>query len=135
MLTYGDGVSNVDLKLLLNHHKNSENTVTLTAIQPGGRFGVLGIDGDSIIAFQEKSIEAGGWINAGFMVAESELFDYIADDGTILEREPLELLSSKHKLGVYKHYGYWQCMDSQRDKVALEKHWESGNALWKIWKD
>jgi len=135
MLTYGDGVSDVDLNTLLSHHAQSGNVVTLTAIQPGGRFGVLDIEGDSVTAFKEKAIEDGGWINGGFMVAEPELFRYIEDDKTILEREPLERLSAERKLGVYKHYGYWQCLDTQRDKVWLEDRWNKGNAPWKVWEN
>jgi len=135
MLTYGDGVSDVDLNALLKQHGDSGNTVTLTAIQPGGRFGVLEIEDKHVAAFKEKSVEDGGWINAGFMVAEPELFDYIAGDDTILERAPLERLSSERKLGVYKHYGYWRCMDTQRDKFLLEEEWAGGNAKWKVWTD
>jgi glucose-1-phosphate cytidylyltransferase len=135
MLTYGDGVSNADLNALIKQHTESGKTVTLTAIQPGGRFGVLGIEGDTVTEFREKSAVDGGWVNGGFMVAEPELFRYIENDKTALERKPLEQLSAERKLGVYKHYGYWQCMDTQRDKNMLEKLWSSGNAPWKVWKD
>jgi glucose-1-phosphate cytidylyltransferase len=135
MLTYGDGVSDVDLNALINQHEKSGDTVTLTAIQPGGRFGVLDIKGNSVTAFKEKQKEDGGWINGGFMVAEPDLLNYIDGNETILERYPLEQLSAKHKLGVYKHYGFWQCMDTQRDKGKLEFAWESGNAKWKVWDD
>ena len=133
LLTYGDGVSNVDLKKLITAHEHLSKMVTITAIQPGGRFGVLDIDEGTITAFKEKGLEDGGWINAGFMVAEPELFDYIDDDHTILERKPFERLSAERKLGVYKHQQFWQCMDTQRDKVALEKLWNNGNAPWKVW--
>jgi glucose-1-phosphate cytidylyltransferase len=133
MLTYGDGLSDVNLSALLASHERAGSTVTLTAIQPGGRFGALNIDGVSVTAFKEKADEDGGWINGGFMVAEPELFEYIADDSTVLERAPLETLSRRGKLGAYKHYGFWQCMDTQRDKVALESLWASGNAPWKVW--
>ena len=135
MLTYGDGVSNVDLNALLKQHDESDKLVTLTAIQPGGRFGVLDIDGSTVTAFKEKAVEAGGWINAGFMVAEPGLLDYIENDDVVLERAPFESLSAERKLGVYKHDGYWACMDTQRDKVALEDAWENGSAKWKIWND
>jgi glucose-1-phosphate cytidylyltransferase len=135
MLTYGDGVSNVNLNELLKRHNESGDIVTLTAIQPGGRFGVLDIDGSSITAFKEKAKEDGGWINGGFMVAESKLFDYIENDKTILERTPFERLSAERKLGVYKHGGFWQCMDTQRDMRNLEAAWASGKAKWKVWKD
>jgi glucose-1-phosphate cytidylyltransferase len=133
MLTYGDGVSDVDLTSLLKQHDKSGKAVTLTAIQPGGRFGVLDIHGEDITAFKEKAIEDGGWINGGFMVCEPELFDYIEGKDTILERSPLERLSSERKLGVYKHYGFWQCMDTQRDKHSLEMQWNNGEAKWKAW--
>lgn len=135
MLTYGDGVSNVDLKELLAQHERLGKIVTLTAIQPGGRFGVLDIDGGTITAFKEKDTEDGGWINAGFMVAEPELLGYIDSDRTILERTPFEKLSAQRELGVHKHTGFWQCMDTQRDKGALEKLWIRGDAPWKVWED
>jgi glucose-1-phosphate cytidylyltransferase len=135
MLTYGDGVSNVNLNELIKQHEESESIVTLTAIQPGGRFGVLDIEGNAITAFKEKAKEDGGWINGGFMIAEPELFRYIDNDYTILERAPLERLSAERKLGVYKHYGYWRCMDTQRDKATLEAEWASGSARWKVWED
>jgi glucose-1-phosphate cytidylyltransferase len=135
MLTYGDGVGSVDLAGLLRQHAASGMAVTLTAIQPGGRFGVLDIDGGAVAAFKEKAVEDGSWINAGFMVASPALFDYLEGDRTILERKPLEALSAERKLGVYKHFGYWQCMDTQRDKEALEKLWNSGSAPWKVWDD
>jgi glucose-1-phosphate cytidylyltransferase len=135
MLTYGDGVSNVNLNTLLKQHRESENTVTLTAVQPGGRFGVLDIEGNNITAFKEKAKEDGGWINGGFMVAEPELFKYLDNNMTILEREPLERLSAERRLGVYKHDGFWQCMDTQRDMWKLEDAWTKGKAKWKIWED
>jgi glucose-1-phosphate cytidylyltransferase len=137
MLTYGDGVSDVDLGELLKRHARSGKTVTLTAIQPGGRFGVLDIndrDG-TITGFHEKGREDGGWINGGFMVMEPGVFDYIDGDATVLERAPLERLSADGCLGVYKHYGFWQCMDTARDKGLLERLWEHGGAAWKVWKD
>jgi glucose-1-phosphate cytidylyltransferase len=137
LMTYGDGVSNIDLHALIRQHKATDNIVTLSAIQPGGRFGVLDIDDNDakVTGFREKATEDGGWINAGFMVMGSEIFSYINDDRTILEREPLERLSAEGNLGVYKHYGFWQCMDTQRDKGMLEKLWVQGQALWKVWED
>ena len=137
MMTYGDGVSNIDLNLLTNTHKQSGKTVTLSAIQPGGRFGVLDINNrdGTITGFHEKAKEDGSWINAGFMVMEPEVFDYIDDDSTIFERAPLERLSADGKLGVYRHQGYWQCMDTQRDKGALEWLWGNNEAPWKVWDD
>ncbi|GHU44043.1 glucose-1-phosphate cytidylyltransferase [Clostridia bacterium] len=137
MLTYGDGLSNVNLKELLAVHERGQSVLTLTGIQPGGRFGVLDInerDG-SIVGFQEKAKKDGGWINGGFMVAEAALFDYIENDRSVLERKPMERLSAEHKLDVYKHHGFWQCMDTTRDRFALESLWESQEAKWKIWED
>lgn len=136
-MTYGDGVSNIDLPKLIETHEKSGKTVTLSAIQPGGRFGVLDInerDG-AITGFREKAQEDGAWINAGFMVMEPEVFDYIADDATVFERAPLERLSVEGKLGVYQHRGFWSCMDTARDKNALEAEWTNGRARWKVWED
>lgn len=135
MLTYGDGVSNVDLKALLQHHQNSGKTVTLTGIKPVGRFGVLDIaSDDSILSFREKAQEDMGWVNGGFMVSQPELFDYLStNEDCVLEKEPLETLAQLRKLGIYKHHGFWQCMDTQRDKLLLEKLWAAGDAPWKVW--
>lgn len=135
MMTYGDGVSNIDIHKLVKQHKSTNNIVTLSAIQPGGRFGVLDIDENDrkVIGFREKATEDAGWINAGFMVLEPAVFNYIKEDKTIFEREPLENLSAEGKLGVYKHYGFWQCMDTQRDKYHLESIWEKNMAPWKVW--
>lgn len=134
MLTYGDGVSNVDLTALLEQHQISGKTVTLTGVQPGGRFGVLDLEGQTVTGFREKAKEDGGWINGGFMVMEPEIFDCLsAEESCILEREPLEMLAREGQLGIYKHYGFWQCMDTQRDRVRLETLWASGHGPWKIW--
>lgn len=135
MMTYGDGVSNIDISKLVEQHKSTNNIVTLSAIQPGGRFGVLDIDESDrkVIGFREKATEDAGWINAGFMVMNPTIFNYIEEDKTIFEREPLENLSTEGRLGVYKHYGFWQCMDTQRDKGYLENVWREGNAPWKVW--
>ncbi|HOA18985.1 MAG TPA: glucose-1-phosphate cytidylyltransferase [Sedimentibacter sp.] len=135
MMTYGDGVSNIDIHKLVKQHKSTNNIVTLSAIQPGGRFGVLDIDENDrkVIGFREKATEDAGWINAGFMVLEPAVFNYIKEDKTIFEREPLESLSAEEKLGVYKHYGFWQCMDTQRDKYHLESMWGKNMAPWKVW--
>ena len=136
LLTYGDGVSDVDLNALLRQHRDSGKTVTLTGIQPGERFGVLDIsvDGGTVRAFREKGREDGGWINGGFMACEPELFNYLrAEDSCVLERAPLEALAAEGRLGVYRHYGFWQCMDTQRDRGRLEQLWESGIAPWMVW--
>lgn len=133
-LTYGDGVSNIDLGALLDYHSASDVTVTISAVQPGGRYGVIDFNEKSeLVGFREKAKEDGGWINAGFMVAEPELFDYIDDDLCVLENKPFRQLSSEGKMAAYRHYGYWQCMDTQRDKGFLEERWQSGNAPWKVW--
>ena len=136
MLTYGDGVSDIDLHALLAHHKNSGKLATLTGIQPGGRFGVLDLDetGSAITGFREKAKEDGGWINGGFMALNPEVFRYLTDEeGCVFERQPLERLALEGKLGIYKHKGFWQCMDTQRDKIWLEEHWEKGDAPWRVW--
>ncbi len=136
-LTYGDGLSDINLLDLLKQHQSSNKIVTLSGIQPEGRFGVLDIDDPSktVIGFREKGKERNGWINAGFMVMQPEIFDYLENDATILEGKPLETLSAQGNLGVYKHFGFWQCMDTQRDKRLLEEYWNSQTAPWYIWKD
>lgn len=136
MLTYGDGVSDVDLNALLAQHKQSGKIVTLTGIQPGGRFGVLDLDDNSntVVGFREKAKEDGGWINGGFMVMQPELFNYLSEqEYCVLERTPLETLANEGNLGIYKHHGFWQCMDTQRDRGYLENLWASQNAPWRIW--
>lgn len=134
MMTYGDGVSNVDLKQLLKFHQRHGKYATITAVQPKGRFGALDINKlDFVERFSEKSKEDGGWINAGFMVLEPEVMQYIAGDETFFEREPLENLAQDGQLVGYKHEGFWKCMDTLRDKEALEHMWEAGRAEWKVW--
>jgi len=135
MLTYGDGVSTVDLNALLEQHRTSGKTATLTGIQPGGRFGVLDLDrsGQTVTGFREKAKEDGGWINGGFIVAEPDVFKLLGGDDCILEREPMEALAREGKLGIYKHSGFWQCMDTQRDKTKLEELWQEGCAPWRVW--
>ncbi|RSK28617.1 glucose-1-phosphate cytidylyltransferase [Bacillus sp. HMF5848] len=135
MLTYGDGVSDVDINDLEEFHKQNDSIVTMTAIQPGGRFGVLDINDSTkkVERFVEKSVELGGWINGGFMVVEPDVFDYIDGDCTIFESGTLVKLAEQGKVSPYKHYGYWQCMDTQRDKGLLESLWKSHNAPWKLW--
>ena len=138
LLTYGDGLGTVDLNALLDQHRKSGKTVTLTGVQPGGRFGVLDLDeqGSTVTGFREKAREDGGWINGGFMAMEPEVFRYLsAEEDCVLEREPMEALAAEGRLGVYKHEGFWQCMDTQRDKILLEDRWERSNAPWKVWSD
>lgn len=135
MLTYGDGVSDLNIRDLLHYHNDHRKLATMTAVQPGGRFGVLDIDvQQNITRFTEKSKEDGGWINAGFMVLEPEVFDYLREgEDLVLEREPLERLAAAGQLMAYKHSDFWQCMDTQRDKLHLESLWKSGRAPWKVW--
>ena len=130
MLTYGDGVSDVNLQELLSFHKANNCKATLTGVKPEGRFGVLDISDNKIQSFREKSQQDMGWINGGFMVLEPEVFDYIAGDETVFEREPLERLAEEGQLSCYKHYGFWQCMDTLRDKEKLEKLIATGTAPW-----
>lgn len=135
MLTYGDGVSDININDLLEFHNENKKIATLTAIQPGGRFGVLDINENyEISSFTEKSKEDGGWINGGYMIIEPEIFEYIDGDDTILERKPLETLARQGQLNAYKHEGFWQCMDTQRDKELLEHLWKNNEAKWKVWK-
>lgn len=134
MLTYGDGVSDVNLVELEAFHRKSGRVATVTAIQPGGRFGVLDIDSRACVTrFSEKDIEDGGWINGGFMVLEPAVFNYIDGDDTVFERVPLERLAAEGQLGAFKHTGFWKCMDTLRDKEALEWMWNQGKAPWKRW--
>ena len=135
MLTYGDGVGDVDIPALLEFHKKSGRKATLTAVQPHGRFGALEIGKDNCInTFHEKPKGDGSWINAGFFVCEPSVFDYIkAGDSTVWEKEPLENLASDGELGAFKHEGFWRPMDTLRDKLELEKLWSEGQAQWKVW--
>lgn len=133
-MTYGDGVSSVNINELLAFHRKHGRKATLTAIQPGGRFGTLDIsDGGCIDSFKEKKQEDGGWINGGFMVLETSVLDYIGGDECVFEKLPLETLASEGNLMAYEHTGFWQCMDTMRDKELLEKLWIEDNAPWKIW--
>lgn len=136
MLTYGDGVSDVNIAELVNYHKTTKKLATLTAVQPQGRFGVLDLDGeDNILSFQEKPKTANNaWINAGFFVLEPGIFDYISEgDQTIWERTPLMNLAKDGQLNAFKHNGFWHPMDMLKDKNDLQKLWDSGAAPWKLW--
>ena len=136
MLTYGDGVSSVNINKLLEFHKKQGKIATLTAINAGQRFGVLDInDNNEIKSFREKNDEDGSMINGGYMVLEPEVFRYIEDDKTVFEKEPLEKLAKNGQLSAYKHDGFWKCMDTLRDKNQLEEMWEKGEAPWKVWED
>ncbi len=136
MLTYGDGVGDVDIKKLLDYHNRYGKLTTVTSSKPSGRFGALNLDDDNVVkSFQEKPDGDGSWINSGFFVMEPGVFDYIEGDSTMLEREPLENLAKDNQLIAYKHYGFWKPMDTLRDKTELESLWNSGKSSWKIWKD
>lgn len=132
LLTYGDGVGDVDVRALRALHRAHGKTVTLTAAQPPGRFGRLGLDGDVVRAFQEKPAD-GGWVNGGFFVVEPAALDVIDGDDTVWERGPLETLASRGELTAYRHDGFWACMDTPRDHARLEALWSSGEAPWKVW--
>lgn len=134
MMTYGDGVSDIDMRELLRFHKHHGKLATLSAIKPANRFGVLELtDEGQVASFREKNIEDGGYVNAGYMVLEPQVLDYIDDDSTMFEREPLERLVAAGELMCYRHNGFWQCMDTMRDKKYLEELWSSGSAPWKNW--
>lgn len=136
MLTYGDGVSNVNLKELINFHRNHGKVATITAINIGQQFGVLDIDKDgTIYKFREKQEKDGSVINGGYMVLNPEIFDYIEGDATIFEKEPLEKLATEGQLKAYLHQGFWKCMDTSRDKKQLEDMLLNGQAPWKVWED
>lgn len=133
MLTWGDGVSDVDLKALLAFHRAHGKIATLTAVRPPARYGRLTLDGDRIALFEEKPQLGEGWINGAFFVLEPEVFKYIDGDDTQWEKEPLERLAAENQLMAYKHTSFWQCMDTLREKHLLETLWESGNPPWKVW--
>jgi len=131
MLTYGDGVSNIDLDALLKFHKQHGKMVTVSAVRPGARFGELEITEQKVEAFQEKPQLGHGWINGGFFVVEPEFFDLIEGNSTVLERDPLERVAALGELMAYQHDDFWQCMDTKRDRDMLEELWEKGNPPWR----
>lgn len=132
MLTYGDGVANIDLDALLRFHRSHGKMVTVSAVHPGARFGELVIESDQVRSFQEKPQMGQGWINGGYFVIQPEFFDLIEGDATILEREPLEQAASIGELMAYRHEGFWQCMDTKRDRDFLEELWQCGKAAWQV---
>jgi glucose-1-phosphate cytidylyltransferase len=133
-VTYGDGLSDIDINNLISFHKEKKSLATLTAIHPPERFGVLNLSGDYVTEFHEKFSGESSWINGGFFVFDPEIFDYLKDgDSTILEKTPLETLAKEHKLTAFRHDGFWYPMDTLRDKNHLEKLWSSEKAPWKIW--
>lgn len=135
MLTYGDGVSDVNIQKLADFHRKHKKLLTMTSVQPEGRFGAIDFDSDGAVKeFQEKPPGDNTWINAGYMVCEPEIFDYLAKaDKTILEREPMERMAQDGQVMAYRHQGFWKCMDTTRDKKMLNELWDSGEARWKIW--
>lgn len=133
-LTYGDGLADIDIKRLLSFHKEHKRAATLTAVQPPGRFGSLSMNGHEVVGFQEKPQGDGGWINGGFFVLNRKVIDLIDGDATVWEKEPLQKLANSNQLMTYKHEGFWQPMDTLREKTQLEEMWASGKAPWKVWK-
>jgi glucose-1-phosphate cytidylyltransferase len=133
MATYGDGLADIDINALLRFHRSHKRLATLTAVRPPARFGGLTLNEDRVCTFTEKSQTSEGWINGGFFVFEPGIFDYLQDDDTILEHGPLERLAADGQLMAFRHTGFWQPMDTLREKQFLEKLWDGGNAPWKIW--
>lgn len=134
MFTYGDGVADIDINELTKTHKASGKIATVTAIIPKGRFGVMKLEDNSVKEFKEKVSGEDSWISGGFFVADKRIFNYLDEDSTVLEQEPLKKLAKENQLGVYKHTGFWQPMDNMKEKEYLEGLWNSENAPWKLWK-
>jgi glucose-1-phosphate cytidylyltransferase len=133
LLTYGDGLTNSDINATIDFHQRHGPTVTVTAVQPAGRFGDLTMDGSRVVAFQEKAEQQASYINGGFFVMEKQIGEYLVDDSTVLENEPMRRLAAEGKICAYPHNGFWQCMDTYREQQLLTKMWNSGTAPWKIW--
>lgn len=133
LLTYGDGVTDIDLRALVKFHKKCGRVATVSAVRPPARFGGLILNGEAVERFTEKPQSGEGWINGGYLVLEPEIFRYLANDGCSLEADALENLAADGQLAAYRHEGFWQCMDTLRDKRQLESLWQSGTAPWKVW--
>ena len=133
MLTYGDGVCDIDLRTLLRFHQGHGRIATISAVRPTSRFGGIVFEGDLVSEFSEKPQIEEGWINGGFMILEPEVFKYLDKDQSILERDGLERLAADGQLAAFRHNGFWQCMDNLREKRLLEKLWQEGEAPWKVW--
>ncbi len=131
--TYGDGVSDIDITQSIAFHKTHGKLGTMTAVQPPGRFGAIDIDGERIVSFKEKPQGDGNWINGGYFVLSPKVIDYITSDNTIWEREPMENLARDNQINAFHHHGFWQPMDTLRDRLLLEELWEGGQAPWKKW--
>jgi glucose-1-phosphate cytidylyltransferase len=132
-LTYGDGLSNVDVSQIITTHKKNKTLATLTAVQPPGKFGAITIENEKVTTFEEKPKGDSGWVNGGFFVLEPSVVDYVQGDATMFEREPLQQLTKENQLSAYYHRGFWHPMDTLRDKNKLEELWSKGNAPWKVW--
>jgi len=132
MLTYGDGLSNINIRELVKFHKSHKKLATVTAVRPSARFGGMSFNGNKVMKFKEKPQTGEGWINGGFFVFEPDVFNYLHGDETILEKDPLENLAKDGQLMAYKHDGFWQCMDTVRDRNVLEKFWKEKKAPWKL---
>ena len=132
-MTYGDGVADVDIPASLQFHKSHGRLATMTAIRPESRYGIIDLQGDQVLSFREKSQQDVGWINGGFMVLDPKVLDYVAGDHVMFEREPMERLAADGELMCFRHDGFWQCMDTLRDKQKLDSLWDSGKAPWKLW--
>ena len=133
MMTYGDGLANVNINNLLKYHKLNKKIVTVTAVHPIARFGELNLKKNLVKSFKEKPQTKNTWINGGFFVMEPKIFSFIKNDKTILENEPLEYTSSINQFIAFRHSGFWQCMDTLRDKNLLDKLWKEKKAMWKVW--
>ena len=132
MLTYGDGLADIDINRLLDFHRSHGKMVTVSAVHPGARFGELEINKNKVTSFEEKPQTSQGWINGGYFIVEPEFFELLENDQTILEKKPLEKVAAMGELMAYLHKGYWQCMDTKRDRDSLEEMWQSGNPPWSI---
>ena len=132
-MTYGDGVADIDIRALIKHHKDSGKLATVTAVRPPGRFGALDLDGDKVRGFVEKPAGDNSWINGGFFVLDPRALDLIEGDDTVWEREPMEALANSGQISAYKHHGFWQPMDTVRDRDYLRSLWDAGEAPWKVW--
>ncbi len=133
LMTYGDGVANLDIAATVKFHHEQKALATITAVQPEGRFGMLELDEGKVCTFQEKPAQEAGFINGGYMVLNHKVKDYLTGDSCILERDPLQKLAEEGKLSAYRHPGFWQCMDTYREFEMLNKVWDAGNAPWKCW--
>ena len=133
LLTYGDGLCNINIKKLLQFHQNHQKIATVTAVRPTARFGEMQFNDNKVTAFKEKPQTGEGWINGGFFIFQPEIFDYLQGDNTVLEGSPMEILTKNGALMAYKHTDFWQCMDTLRDKNMLESLWQQDNPPWKIW--